>query len=204
MPETPEEQYARIRAHADRDGRLPLPEQAMWEIFPFEPEQLRVKPLDPLMLPEPPRLGEDGVDCRRCQGPPTGLVWHNDRWSLSGGPGSMGLPVAAILEPNRHLDLADLDDEWAAELGVISARLVRAGEQLDTVARMHVNRWGDGGAHLHLWFLGRPAGLVQLRGSCLPLWLDMLPPTPDDVAQANLRRLAAALDDLGEPATTPA
>ncbi len=30
--------YARVVAHADAERRLPLPDQAGWEIFPFEAE----------------------------------------------------------------------------------------------------------------------------------------------------------------------
>src|SRR5262249_62025925 len=53
----------------------------------------------------------------------------------------------------------------AAELGVMTVRLERAIRSLDGVARVHVNRWGDGAAHLHLWFLARPYGRLQLRGT---------------------------------------
>ncbi len=38
----------------------------------------------------------------------------------------------------------------------MTVRLERAIRSLDGVARVHVNRWGDGSAHLHLWFLARP------------------------------------------------
>lgn len=65
MPESPEQFYARARAAADDQGRLPVPEQAGWEIFPFEHERLVVKPLDPPVLPEPPRTGEAGTPCWR-------------------------------------------------------------------------------------------------------------------------------------------
>lgn len=55
---TPQQFYDRALAAADVEGRLPVPEQSMWEIFPFEHETLTVKPLEPLTLPEPPRRGE--------------------------------------------------------------------------------------------------------------------------------------------------
>ena len=57
---TPQEFHERALAHADAERRLPLPEQSLWDIFPFEPGSLRVKPLDDLVLPEPPRSGEGG------------------------------------------------------------------------------------------------------------------------------------------------
>jgi hypothetical protein len=53
MTPSPQVFHDRAVAAVDAEGRLPLPEQAMWEIFPFEPESLRVKPLDPITLPEP-------------------------------------------------------------------------------------------------------------------------------------------------------
>jgi hypothetical protein len=34
VPETAEEFHARLSAHADDAGRLPLPEQSTWKILP--------------------------------------------------------------------------------------------------------------------------------------------------------------------------
>lgn len=58
---------------------------------------------------------------------------------------------------------------------------------------MHLNKWGDGGAHLHWVAIARPAGLQRLRGSCLVLWDDVLPNLPEDRHRANLAAVAAAL-----------
>lgn len=55
----------------------------------------------------------------------------------------------------------------------------------------HVSRWGDGSAHLHLFFFARPAGFAQPRGSCLVLWDDLLPAVP----AAQCDRDAAAVGD---------
>ncbi|MBA2768080.1 MAG: hypothetical protein H0U35_02905 [Sporichthyaceae bacterium] len=201
MPETPEQFYARVLAQADEQGRLPIPEQAMWEIFPFEPGSLIVKPLEAPVLPEPPRAGEGGLPCWRCANPDDGVVWANERWVLTGFAEALGLPFAALLMPRAHLDLGDLDDTMAAELGVIAVRVTRAVEALDGIGRVHVNKWGDGGAHLHVFLLGRPAGLVQLRGSCLTLWEEMLPRTPPHLTDETLQVAVDALADLGAPAT---
>ena len=38
------------------------------------------------------------------------------------------LPFAAMLMPREHLDLGDLSDGMAAELGVLTVRVVRAVE----------------------------------------------------------------------------
>ena len=46
--------------------------------------------------------------------------------------------------------------DLAAELGVLSTHLARHVEALTHLSRCHVYRIGDGGAHLHVWFFGRP------------------------------------------------
>ncbi len=62
--------------------------------------------------------------------------------------------------------------------------------------RCHIGRWGDGGAHGHVWFIARPARMPQLRGTFMALWDDILPPLPADVRAANdaavVARVAAA------------
>lgn len=85
----------------------------------------------------------------------------------------------------------------AAELGVMTVRLERAIRSLDGVGRVHVNRWGDGSAHLHLWFLARPFGRLQLRGTFLSLWDEILPPIPDARWRENLALVAAWLAEFG-------
>ena len=182
---------ARARAAAGPDGRLPLPELVGWDPFPFEGELL-VKRLDDPVLPEPPRRGEDGSDCPVCVRPDDDYVWAGERWRLTLPREPAPVPTV-LLEPREHLDLADLDDAMAAELGMLTVRLVRAGEAVPGVARVHTARIGDGWAHLHVWFTARPEGVLQLRGSCLMDWLDVLPPMPDGELRAFARHLAAAL-----------
>jgi hypothetical protein len=190
---TPEEFYARCLAHADAEGRLPIPAQSMWEIFPFELDGLRAKPFEPPVVPEPPRGGEGGEGCFRCADPERDVVWSDERWVLAAFGEATGLPFAATLMPKAHLDLGDLDETYAAELGVLTVRVDRAVRALGNIGRMHVNKWGDGGAHLHLVFLARPLGQLQLRGSNLALWEEMLPRVPEDVATADLLAVAHAL-----------
>jgi diadenosine tetraphosphate (Ap4A) HIT family hydrolase len=194
---TPQDFHDRAVAAADAERRLPLPEQAVWEIFPFEPGSLTVKPLDPLTLPEPPRAGDGGQDCRRCADPDRDVVWSNDRWVLT-SPAPSRLPFAAMLMPRQHLDLGDLDDAMAAELGVLSVRIVRAVEALDAIGRVHLYKFGDGGAHLHAFLMARPAGMLQLRGSCLTLWEEMLPEIPSEDLADVLKAALDALADLGK------
>src|SRR5690242_16079807 len=105
--------------------------------------------------------------------------------------------MVLILESRSHLDLGDLPNMLAAELGVMTVRLERAVRSLDGVARVHVNRWGDGSAHLHLWFLARPYGRLQLRGTFLSLWDDILPVIPEPTWRENLALVAAWLAEFG-------
>jgi hypothetical protein len=133
---TSQDFYARVVAYADGARRLPVPDQAGGEIFPFEGDSLRVKMLDPLTLPEPPRNGEDGTDCWRCAHPDHDVVWSNERWTMSRAHGAR-LPFEVMLMPRAHRDLTDLDDAMAAELGVLSVRVARAVESLDAIGRGH-------------------------------------------------------------------
>ena len=98
-----------------------------------------------------------------------------------------------MLYPAPALRPPDLPDELAAELGVLSAHIGRHIEALPNIARAHVYRVGDGGAHLHIWFFARPSGQAQLYGSWLPVWDDLLPEYPDDLAQADAEAVARAL-----------
>ena len=83
----------------------------------------------------------------------------------------------------------------SAELGPLTARIERAILSLGGIARVHVLRYGDGGEHFHLWFLPRPLGALQLRGSMLPVWMDVMPKIPEAQAKAAVDRIAAALDE---------
>jgi diadenosine tetraphosphate (Ap4A) HIT family hydrolase len=103
------------------------------------------------------------------------------------------LAAARVRRTRAHHDLADLPAERAAEIGPMLQRVERAITALGGIGRVHVNKWGDGGAHLHLFLLARPAGMMQLRGSNLPLWDDVLPKQPAEAwARAN-RSIAHAM-----------
>lgn len=121
------------------------------------------------------------------------MVWSDERWLLARMDEQLRLPFAAMLMPRQHLDLGDLDDAHAADLGRLTVLLDRVVRRLPDVERCHVNKWGDGGAHLHVAFLGRPTGMLQLRGSNLALWDDMLPPLPAAAADEALHAVAAEL-----------
>ncbi|MBA3366315.1 MAG: hypothetical protein H0U03_11115 [Actinobacteria bacterium] len=108
-------------------------------------------------------------------------------------PKPSGLPVVVILESREHLDLGDVPDELAGELGRLIVRVERAVRRVGDIGRVHVGRWGDGGAHLHVWFMGRPARLLQLRGSFAAIWDDIIPPASEAVWRGSLGIVARAL-----------
>ena len=167
--------------------------------FPFEGD-VRVKQLLPRQVPEPERTSVRAEDCSACAKDDSEYVWTDANWRLR-GDGEPG-PIAGIvlLEPRGHYDsFADLPPELLAELGPRTARVERSLLALRDVARVHVARWGDGMGHFHLWFFPRPLGQLQLRGSMLPVWLDVLPPLPDAEKDSALSWIAAALA-ASEPA----
>ena len=191
MALTAEEFYERARAAADAEQRLPLARMTDWDVAPFDQDGLRVAPLRPPVLPEPARAGEDRSDCRSCRNRDVG-IWLNERWRLSRVSGA-GVPLALMLHPREHHDLADLPDDLAAELGVLCTHVARHVEALPNIARAHVYRIGDGSAHLHVWLFARPAGQAQMVGSWLVVWDDLLPEYPDDIAADDAASVARAL-----------
>jgi hypothetical protein len=178
------------------ENTTPLPDFTRWPSFPFEGD-MRVKPLTPPVAVEPPRSGEDPANCIACNTPDDAYIWASERWRVRAMDRPTGLPVVLILECRSHFDLGDLPNLLAAELGVMTVRLERAIRSLDGVARVHVNRWGDGAAHMHMWFLARPQGRLQLRGTFLSLWDDILPVIPEQQWRENLALVAAWLAEFG-------
>ncbi|GAA6524321.1 hypothetical protein [Intrasporangium sp. DVR] len=197
QPETIEEFYARIRAATDAEGRLPVAVEEMpgWDIYPYEIDSLRLKPLQPLADEEPPRRGEDASECW-CVQPAAeddaALVWCNDRWRLRLAVPT-GLPIALTLSPLEHHDVPSLPSELAAEMGQLIVAVGDAIEQLPSVGRFQLAKWGDGGAHAHLFFMGRPSRALQFRGSPLIDWEENLPRVPLAVLQRNARVVADRL-----------
>jgi hypothetical protein len=195
MPETIEEFYERAVAAADDEGRLATnAELQAWEVFPFESEGLRLRPLEPLAQAEEPRDGEDPAECG-CTVPQRDdewVVWTDGHWKVRLFEQS-GAPLLLMLSPRAHYDFTTLPKDRAAEMGQIMVALGAAVESLPSVARVHVSRWGDGGAHAHIFFYARPARMPQLRGTFMAVWDDYLPRVPGDVRDANAR---AVIQDL--------
>jgi diadenosine tetraphosphate (Ap4A) HIT family hydrolase len=187
MPETPEEFWERVH----NGLKVPLLEE--WDTWPFD-GPVQPRPLAPPVDREKPRHGEGGVDCHACSAPDDSYIWTSERWRLRALDRPSGLPVVVLLEPREHFSApGDLPEDLAAELGVLISRVERAVRGVEGVGLVHVLRYGEGSEHLHIWFMGRPARIEQLRSSFAEIWDDVLPPLPDDLWHANLDLVVTAL-----------
>jgi len=100
-----------------------------------------------------------------------------------------GSPVANTSTPSPT------SPEAASDFGGVAAKVELGILSLGDVARVHLYRWGDGGAHFHVWFIPRPLGMLEARGMMLPLWEDVLPNVTDDELREAAVRVAATMDD---------
>jgi diadenosine tetraphosphate (Ap4A) HIT family hydrolase len=162
-------------------------------ILPYQ-EPLVPREASERQIPEPPRRGEEGgPPCGICSGKTTAAVWSDDNWTLHPPVGG-SLPGAVWLASRVHVDsFRDLPPELQREFGVVAGRVENAILSLGDVARVHLYRWGDGGAHFHVWFLPRPLGMLEASGMMLPIWEDALPNVPDQELAAAAERIAAAM-----------
>ena len=200
MPEPASEIHARATAAAEDGGHLPAPSMTEWEVFPWTVADGRIvaKALDE-PGDESPREGESGgKPCFACGGfPPERIVWEDERWVLVAEAEPTGLPMVLVLWTREHLDVGGFDDDHASELGRIANRLVRIVEAMPGIGRVHVNRWGDGSAHSHIWFFARPEGFSQIRGSYAVEWDEILPPVDREAWRADLHTVATKLANWG-------
>jgi diadenosine tetraphosphate (Ap4A) HIT family hydrolase len=186
VPETPEQLYERVKD----DLRPPSVEE--WEAWPFEGVPPR-RPLRPPLDAEPPLHGEGGIDCWRCNASDDDYIWTSERWRIR-VVGPTGMPMIGMLEPREHYALlGDLPEELSADLGPQLTRLDRAIRSLGEIGNVLVCRFGDGSEHLHWWLIARPARFEQLRTNLVMLWDDVLPPFPDEIWQADVDAIRAAL-----------
>jgi diadenosine tetraphosphate (Ap4A) HIT family hydrolase len=148
------------------------------------------------VVPEPPRRGETGGEpCGICTGQTTAPVWSGHHWTLHPPTGG-SLPGTVWLASRLHVDsFIDLPEDAAADFGRVAARVERAILGLGEIGRVHLYRWGDGGAHFHVWFVPRPLGMLEAQGKMLPLWEDVLPNVPDEELAAAAERVAAAMGE---------
>jgi diadenosine tetraphosphate (Ap4A) HIT family hydrolase len=161
--------------------------------FPYE-EPLVPRAPGARQVPEPPRRGEaGGPPCRICSGETTSAVWSDDNWTLHPPVGG-SLPGAVWIASREHVDsFSDLPEHLAADFGRVVARAERAILTLGDVGRVHVYRWGDGGAHFHVWLIPRPLGMLEATGMYLPLWEDALPNVSNEELAEVAARVAAAM-----------
>ena len=162
--------------------------------LPYAEPLTLVEP-DDLVVPEPPRRGEAGGEpCFPCSADSdSSLIWSDRDWTLH-NPGRTALPGSVWLASRRHFDsFADMPEEVGASFASVCGRVERAVLALGDVGRVHLYRWGDGGAHFHVWFVPRPLGRLDMSGHQLMAWEDTMPPATDArIAEAG-RRIAAAM-----------
>lgn len=176
---------------------LPLPDMVDWPIFPFKGD-LSVRTVRPFNDEERLRFGDPGADpceCQTAEGRRL-AVWSDDRWEvrpIEFGPDRAAPVPAYMLRTVAHMDIEDFDDDYAAELGIMTIRMERAIKAIGSIGRVHFNRWGDGGSHFHVWFLGRPFGASQFSGFTLPLWGFVLPSLSAKARAANDEVVRASL-----------
>ena len=175
------------------DTSLPVPDFVNGQIFPFVGD-FQVRPYKAHHAADRPRSGEPGGEPCAC----TRLTdddynWVDDNWRVRPPSQRSAVPMQLFLETREHLDMDELSPELAGEMGQMIVRLDRGMQAIGGIGRVHVNRWGDGGSHFHMWFYARPLGSSQMLGFCLPMWAMILPPTDDDTWQRNLSIVAAEL-----------
>ena len=188
-----EEFLKRAQTVLDVDGRPPLGGMVSWEVFPFERDGLTPRPLTQYAVPEPDRRKAPEA-CGTCKAlGREDLVLHTGERLAVVRPGGCNLPFVANVVSRHHEVLDDLDDDGHVELGRLIGRTYQALRALDDVGNVHVCKWENGGGHLSVALLARPLGVLQLRGSNLTVWADMLPATPEDELAARAEQVRAAL-----------
>jgi diadenosine tetraphosphate (Ap4A) HIT family hydrolase len=180
-------------ATAIKPGRV-LSEDGRGMSLPYV-EPLTIRPPGARVLPEPRRRGEEGGEpCRICAGTSLAPVWGDDHFTVH-PPSSCSLPGALWIASRVHVDsFRDLPGDVAAAFGPLVARLESAMlHHLPDVGRVHLYRWGDGGAHFHVWLIPRPLGMMEAVGHHLPLWEETLPPVDDAESRRAVELVIAAL-----------
>lgn len=199
MPAGADQWYVKIRARLDAEGPRSW-DAAGWSTWPFDGD-VAVRELQP---PDPTgevaRGGDDG-DCPICDqslsaDPSADIAWRDDLWMLGAPFEGAAMPFLAFLMPRRHADLGDRTAAEAARMGELQVHLERAVTEVLDVPRVQLYRWGDGNSHLHWWVYGRPTAVLQLRGTFLPIWDDLLPPREVAAQRVDIDLVAARLVEL--------
>jgi len=164
--------------------------------YPFA-QPLTPIPPGPRVIPEPPRRGEPGgEECGVCGR--DDQIWSDEDWALY-NPYGCSLPGTVWLASQVHADsFSDLPPQALATFGPLTARIERAILGLGDVgvgepARIHLYRWGDGGAHFHVWFMPRPLGMLEATKFFLPLWEEHMTAMAQEEIEAVGRKIGASL-----------
>lgn len=156
-------------------------------------EDVILKTLEPMLVPEKPRAGElDRAECGHCR-PSEHTIWADDLWQVRAGWDRMGIPYIGGIATREHYRLEDAPVDLLATLGPLMQRVSTAVKSIPGVARCHFARFGDGSEHFHMWALARPAGMMQGRGAMLVFWDDVLPAMPQELKAEHLRIVAESL-----------
>ena len=168
-PRRPRRAYTR-RKEPDREHHhdLAVPRAAV----PCEPGDR--------VVPEPPRRGEPGgPPVRHLRRQDDTAVWSDETWTLHPRSG------AACRAPSgwRAASTSTRSATCPARRRRLRPRR-RAGRAGDARARrlgrVHLYRWGDGGAHFHVWFVPRPLGHARGGRDDAAVWEDVLPNVTDE------------------------
>ena len=197
MPETAQEYHARIAAAADDAGPVRRRRRRRLGRLPVRAGRAAGQAARAAGRHRgaPPRRGRP-VSCAACTRRtsatrPRREVWRDEHWRVAvAEPTGVapGADPAAAGPPRLHRPARRPGRRrWGASWCTSAPRV----EALPSVARVHVSKWGDGGAHAHVFFFARPARMPQLRGTCMALWDDVLPPVPVEVRDANARAVVA-------------
>ena len=183
----------RVQDHLDAAGRPPVGGMAEWDVFPFEASGLVPKPMGERVVPEPSRVRTADA-CGTCRAlARDDLVLHTGSRLAVIRPGGTSLMFVANVVARDHERLDDLDEAADEEFGRLVARTYRALRALPGVGNVQVSKWENGGGHLSVNVLARPLGVLELRGSNLPIWADMLPNIPQDEYDDRAQVVRAAL-----------
>ncbi|KRF10515.1 hypothetical protein [Nocardioides sp. Soil796] len=121
-------------------------------------------------------------------------MWSDDHFAVY-PPRTCSLPGTVWIASREHVDsFVDLSPAASAAFGPFVAQVEGAILARGDVGRVHLYRWGDGGAHFHVWLMPRPLGMLDAQGMMLPLWEDVLPNATDEECLAAAQEIGSRLE----------
>lgn len=93
-----------------------LDASAIAEGLPGAFDSVTMRPLEPMLVPEKPRVGEvDPEECGHC-GPSVHTIWHDELWQVRAGWEVGGLPFIGGVAPREHWLLENAPQDVLAAL----------------------------------------------------------------------------------------